>query len=297
MKMNIQEFISDLNSKTSSDFHLVDRLLGGKSNYTYIIKNPQEELFTMRIPGDYADLFIDHQNERKNLKEVISLGIAPKTVFFDESYKVSQYITGESFTSDISDEEMSKIVSILKKLHSSKIKFDNSYEHLQILAKYKKLRDQKHYLLSPNFEKRYLVYYSQWEALYNELLQNFTPVPCHNDAQLANFIHDTTGNIILIDWEFSGMNDYYYDLACLGNSGISLAEKALNIYHEDAVTPDQYKKLYAWRIFQCLQWYNVAVIKDFLGLSEKLQVPFQDVAIYFLDEIDVLFTKIDAIET
>ncbi|MCW3000315.1 MAG: phosphotransferase [Solirubrobacterales bacterium] len=40
------------------------------------------------------------------------------------------------------------------------------------------------------------------------------PVPCHNDLLAANFIeHD--GTLSLLDWEYAGMNDRFFDLANL----------------------------------------------------------------------------------
>ena len=37
------------------------------------------------------------------------------------------------------------------------------------------------------------------------------PVPCHNDLLAANFLHDGT-RIRIVDWEYAGMGDRYFDL-------------------------------------------------------------------------------------
>jgi thiamine kinase-like enzyme len=39
------------------------------------------------------------------------------------------------------------------------------------------------------------------------------PVPCHNDLLNANFLDD--GDIKIVDWEYAGMGDRFFDLANL----------------------------------------------------------------------------------
>ena len=40
------------------------------------------------------------------------------------------------------------------------------------------------------------------------------PVPCHNDLLPANFLRDGDA-LRIIDWEYAGMNDRYFDLGNL----------------------------------------------------------------------------------
>ena len=37
------------------------------------------------------------------------------------------------------------------------------------------------------------------------------PVPCHNDLLAANFLHDGE-RIVIVDWEYAGMGDRFFDL-------------------------------------------------------------------------------------
>ena len=47
-----------------------------------------------------------------------------------------------------------------------------------------------------------------------------TPVPCHNDLLNANFILDARG-VRIVDWEYAGMGDRYFDLGNLSiNNGL-----------------------------------------------------------------------------
>ena len=50
------------------------------------------------------------------------------------------------------------------------------------------------------------------------------PVPCHNDLLAANFIHDGE-RLRIVDWEYAGMGDRYFDLGNLSvNNGFNEAD-------------------------------------------------------------------------
>ena len=47
------------------------------------------------------------------------------------------------------------------------------------------------------------------------------PVPCHNDLLTANFLHDGE-RVRIVDWEYAGMGDRYFDLGNLSvNNGFA----------------------------------------------------------------------------
>ncbi len=117
----------------------------------------------------------------------------------------------------------------------------------------------------------------KWEIIYDEHLKEHVRYPAHGDAQFANFIQTDKGEIKLLDWEYSGTNDYIYDIACFGNKDISWAIKLLKVY-EGEVSNDKLVRLYGWRVFQCLQWYNVALYKEEIGLSKELSIDFLKVS-------------------
>ena len=88
--------------------------------------------------------------------------------------------------------------------------------------------------------------------------------------------------LYVLDWEFAGMNDPFYDIACYGNAGFDKALSLLECYVGHQPTADELKRLSFHRAFQCLQWYNVAIFKDRVGLSKDLNMDFNAVALMFL---------------
>ena len=106
-------------------------------------------------------------------------------------------------------------------------------------------------------------------------------VPCHCDYQPTNLVI-SGDKLYVLDWEFAGMNDPFYDIACYGNAGFDKALALLECYVGHQPTEDELHRLYFHRAFQCLQWYNVAIFKDRVGLSKDLNMDFNAVALMFL---------------
>jgi thiamine kinase-like enzyme len=68
--------------------------------------------------------------------------------------------------------------------------------------------------------------------------------PCHNDLLTANFIDDGT-RIRIVDWEYAGMGDVFFDLANFTvNNGLDEgeADQLLRIYFGD-VRPEHHRAL------------------------------------------------------
>ncbi len=110
---------------------------------------------------------------------------------------------------------------------------------------------------------------------------------CNLIDKYENFIL-SDNRLYLVDWEFSGNNDPIYDIACFGNDSFDEALQLLEEYYEYA-SPKEYQRLYAWRMFQCLQWHLVAKYKHEVGLSEELVLDFDFFANEYLSQAKELF--------
>jgi thiamine kinase-like enzyme len=110
---------------------------------------------------------------------------------------------------------------------------------------------------------------------------NVPKVPCHCDYQPTNLVI-SGDKLYVLDWEFAGMNDPFYDIACYGNVGFDKALSLLEAYVGRKPNKEELQRLYFHRAFQCLQWFNVAIFKDRVGLSKDLNMDFNAVAFMFL---------------
>jgi thiamine kinase-like enzyme len=84
------------------------------------------------------------------------------------------------------------------------------------------------------------------------------PVPCHNDLLTANFVRD--GNRLrIVDWEYAGMNDPYFDLGNLAvNNGFDATEECalLELYFDEAAGE---RRLAALRLMRVISDFREAM--------------------------------------
>ncbi len=276
--MNIEEYIvARVNALLhNQDAHIVKRLEGGMSNYTYVVESCGKK-YTYRVPGKFAEKFVDRVEEWNNIQEVDKLNLNNETTYVEilSGEKLAEYVEGTilSETDIISYNDMS--AKALKQIHNSQLRFKD-------YNAFGRLADDERYCRETGFTHpaEYLELRQKLEEMRKHYAQ-VKPVPCHCDYQPTNLVIDGD-KLYVLDWEFAGMNDPFYDIACYGNAGFDKALALLEAYVGHKPTSEELRRLYFHRAFQCLQWYNVAIFKDRVGLSKDLNMDFNQVALMFL---------------
>lgn len=252
------------------------RLLGGMSNYTYVISSGNEK-YTVRIPGEYAEEFVSRDVEKDGIEIFENLDITNKTIYFNNKtgVKISKYIPGISLN-EINERYYDKVCNLLKIIHTAQINYSIDYDPFTRLNSYEKsLGDYE-------FPVDYLKVRNSF-LTYKDYLEKIEKVFCHNDSQPSNFIINEEKDLSIVDFEFIGNNDYIYDIACYGNMDFKDAIELLKVYENGNVSNDKWKRLYLWRCYQALQWFNVAMFKELHGLSISLKIDFKNVALFYLN--------------
>ena len=290
--MNIEEYIvARVNALMhTDDASIVKRLEGGMSNYTYVVET-RGKRYTYRVPGKYAEKFVDRVEEWDNIQEVNRLELNNATSYVEiiSGEKLAEYVEGTilSDTDVVSYNAMS--VAALKKLHNSDLKFKdyNAFERLDNYERYCREMGFTH-------PKEYITLRQKLDAL-NRTHADVKKVPCHCDYQPTNLVLGGD-RLYVLDWEFAGMNDPFYDIACYGNAGFDKALSLLEAYVGHTPTREELQRLYFHRSFQCLQWYNVAIFKDRVGLSRDLNMDFNEVASFFFNMAKDLADQYDSLK-
>ena len=275
--MNVEEYIvSRVNALMhTQDAVIVKRLEGGMSNYTYVVET-RGKRYTYRVPGKYAEKFVDRVEEWDNIQEVNKLSLNNATSYVEviSGEKLAEYVEGTilSETDVVSYNDMS--VKALKTIHNSNLRFKD-------YNAFGRLADYERYCREMGFThpKEYIELRGKLDQM-RQAHADVPMVPCHCDYQPTNLV--VSGDkLYVLDWEFAGMNDPFYDIACYGNAGFDKALSLLEAYVGHKPTSQELRRLYYHRAFQCLQWYNVAIFKDRVGLSRDLNMDFNHVAAFF----------------
>ncbi len=265
----------------------VHRFLGGMSNYTYhVIINDHD--YVIRIANLEGKDFVNYATEKLHLFLLEPYDFTSKTLFYDTTtgIKISEYFPGENLTVTLTPEDYTAVAAELHKLHALPIE-GIDYE--------KKVRIE-HYeaLVESPFNPDYFVAKNFW---LNEFDTHYAAIPyvfTHGDAQRSNILKHGT-KYTLLDFEFSGMNDPFYDLASFGNINFDDSLTLLDYYLKRPAQAFEKRRVMFYRLYQVLQWHIVAKIKDDNGQSEKLHIDFKKYSDNYLNFALVLMAKIKAL--
>jgi len=156
-------------------------------------------------------LGIDRKIEYECSLLASQIGIAPEPVAFlePEGYIVARFISGKGIPAEeIGNEENVKRVLDSMKAYHALDTFPGSFSPFHVAEEYAKTASSFNVNL-PNKMDWYLEKSREIEtAMYREPLE---PCPCHNDLLNGNFIDDGT-RIRILDWEYAGMGDIFFDL-------------------------------------------------------------------------------------
>lgn len=290
MESIIKKEVSKILSVSEDNIVIDHRLMGGMSNYTYVV-NVNDEQYTFRIPGKNAEVFVNRKIEKDNIELIEELNINNSTIYLDleHGYKLAKYVDGSPLHQLCCNTYTKDVANLLKSVHNSGLRANNDYAPYDRLNAYENLVKEFKY----NHDDKYFELKNEF-LTYKPFLDKFETTLCHGDAQPSNIVV-TIDKLYLVDWEFAGNNDPYYDIACYGNKEFELALKLLNEYIDGEPTKDDYMRVYLWRMFQCLQWHNVALYKEFIGLSTELKIDFKMIAGIYLNKAEQLLNELKSL--
>ena len=202
-------------------------------------------------------------------------------------YKIAEYLEGTPLHELDPLDYLKEVAEVLHKIHESGKKSQYNYNPLGRLALYENHLTEYDYIHSI----RYIDLKQRFLSYNGEFLDETALVLAHGDSQVSNFVVTDNG-LKLMDWEFTGNNDPFYDIACFGNTNFDHALALLPVYLGKEPTVRDYNRLYFFRAFQTLQWHNVALYKEFIGLSKDLGVDFMFVANLYLDKAERFLNSI-----
>ena len=169
------------------------------------------EAFVLRIGGKDTELLgIDRRVEYGASVVAAGLGIGPEVVAFlqPEGFLVTRFIEGEV----IPPEEMRRPESVrlaartIRRLHDGP-EVPGRFDSFRVVEAYAGTAAE-HGVRVPED-------YTWAETIAAQIEQTRAGeelAPCHNDFLNANFIDDGEG-IRIVDWEYAGMGDRFFDLA------------------------------------------------------------------------------------
>ena len=189
---------------------------GGLTNANYrIIVNG--ESFMLRISGpNTQSLGINRQNELAALQAAAAAGIGPEVVAFlePEGHLVTRWVDGYHWDADEyrTPENVRLMAHTIQQIHRLPIRGKARSSMSQRVADYVKNARGLNAPLPGNFD----TFLANVDAIETDQRSDSSDWQrfCHNDLASCNYlIHKDEKRITVLDWEFAGLNDIYFDLA------------------------------------------------------------------------------------
>jgi thiamine kinase-like enzyme len=188
-------------------------LEGGITNRNYRATFAGRE-YVIRVPGKDTDLLdIDRAAEYEANQAAADVGVAaPVAAFLDEPQAiVTEFIEGRGMEAGElrEPEALADVAAALRCVHDSGAALRTSFDSFRIVELYERTARERGAEVPAAFEPA-LREANRIEAVLGGV--EHEPVPCHNDLLAANFIWDGR-RVRIVDWEYAGMGDRWFDLA------------------------------------------------------------------------------------
>ncbi len=253
--------------------------LSSLNNRTFKVKDHlYEQSYFVRIAGDAEDIYrITGDKELLSLKQANDLNLYPKIIDYDlETYTyIAPYLNDyRKFTYDEvhqSDIFIKSVVSALKTLHQSPL-FECDYVPIKYDERVLFALRQRQALLPVDMDKIAVVCHRVAEIL-DQCCEN--KAPCNNDISIYNLLYRTSDqHVVISDWECSGNNDVFWDLAKLSVEANfnDKQEDRLLIYYFGATNSINSSRLILQKLlveFHLAVWAKLQAINNHYSISSS----------------------------
>jgi thiamine kinase-like enzyme len=188
----------------------LEPLGGGITNHNFKVAVDGES-YVLRIGGRDTELLgIDRSVEHGASVAAAEAGVGPDVVAFlePEGYLVTRFIEGRPISLEemAEPENIVRVASTLRRIHEAG-PIPGRFDSFRVVEAYRETAEERGVQVPEAFSA------AEEHADEIESARGSQPLrPCHNDLLNANFIDDGT-SIRIVDWEYAGMGDVFFDLA------------------------------------------------------------------------------------
>lgn len=259
-----------LNAETEDIANIVV-LKKGMTNRSFLF-SCQGEKYIMRIPGEGTNHLIDRQKEEQVYRTILGKGLCDDVIYINASngYKITKFIENARVCDPFAKEDVIACMKKLRSFHEQKLTVEHEFDLFAQIQFYESLWQGR--------KSAYKDYKRTKENVWS--LKSYIEdhveekVLTHIDAVPDNFLFVDQGHqneaVLLIDWEYAGMQDPHVDLAmfCI----YSLYDKAhveqlLQAYFPEGCSRETQIKIYCYIAVCGLLWSNWCEYKRSLGVD------------------------------
>lgn len=257
----------------------------GLTNTSFIFRiNGTDYIY--RHPGDGTESIINRRNEKSSLIKAKEFGIDPTYIYMDvnEGWKISKFIPRFREPDYRNFEDSKKILAVLRQLHALPVSLNYGMKPWEDATSMERLLREK----DPNCFIAYESLKNKVKTLYEKTLgDGVEKCFCHGDTYKPNWMIEPDGNVILIDWEYSGLSDPgidvgYYIVDAMYD--FDDARRFIREYLQDRWSEQQEFHYMAYTAIIAYYWFVWAMYRESCGanMGDALS-NWRDMAIKYSD--------------
>lgn len=240
----------------------------GLTNTSFIFRIDGVD-YIYRHPGDGTESIINRRNEKRSLIKAKEFGIDPTYIYMDvnEGWKISKFVSSFREPDYENFEDSKKILAALRRLHSIPLVVDYGMKPWEDAVGMERLIKEK----DPACFVKYEHLKQQVQKLYDQTIgDGIEKCFCHGDTYKPNWMIEPDGNVILIDWEYSGYSDPgidvgYYIVDAMYD--FDEARRFIREYLEDSWTKEREFHYMAYTAIIAYYWFVWAMYRESCGAN------------------------------
>jgi len=213
-------------------------LSGGITNRNYLVTVAgSADRFVIRLAGNDTHLLgISREVELAATVVAAGVGVGPEVVAFirPEGYLVTRFIDGSPLPEADArrPDNLARVADALRRFHDGPA-IPGLFIPLRLVEVYRALASERGVRMPLEYELAHAIGRRIERALLPAAIELR---PCHNDLLNANFIDDGQ-RLRIVDWEYAGMGDPFFDLANFSvNHGLAVGDDEVLLAEYDRAT-------------------------------------------------------------
>ena len=271
LKSDAIRTISEVFGCKENEITNLETLKKGMTNRSFVF-TVKGSKYVMRIPGEGTDKLIDRKQEAEVYSVISGLDLSNEPVYInpDNGYKITDFLDSIRVCDPASESDITRCMKRLREFHDLKLSVNHSFDIFGHIEFYESLREGKPSVYGDYNDTKANVY--KLRSFVDSLEKDYCLT--HIDAVPDNFLFlsrdGADSKVLLIDWEYSGMQDPHVDIAmfCI----YSLYDKQecdhlIDLYFEGNCDVETRAKIYCYIAMCGLLWSNWCEYKQMLGVE------------------------------
>lgn len=228
--------------------------------------------YIMRVPGEGTDRLIDRRREYAVYQTLQGKGISDCVIYMNpqNGYKITAFITDARCCDPYCTEDVIRCMDKLRTLHQMKLQVNHTFDLFEKAELYESFWNGE-----PSVYRDYENTKRNIKSL-KPFIDSCPIEKCltHIDAVPDNFLlikePDGAEQVVLIDWEYAGMQDPHVDLAMFSIYSFydrEQIDQLIDLYFQGACQPRDRIKIYCYVAICGFLWSNWCEYKRNLGVE------------------------------